>query len=1672
MNEILGTFFTWLIRTSWQAGVLTLLVLFIQWLFQERLNARWRYALWSLLLLKLLLPVSPESSMSLFNLAGFERFPSKIEKSARAIRTATASTVPEVPLEIMRAEPRFNPTPELSPVTDYRPSPAPSQELIPNELPRTVKISQHDGIKNLKISFLWAHLPKAGALAWALGVAGLAWRTIRQNLTFLHHLRVAKTIAEPSIVDIFQNCKAVLRIRFPVELLETSQVKSPALHGFFRPKLLLPQQFAGEFSQEELRYIFLHELAHVKRRDMAVHWLGTVLRILHWFNPILWLSFRCMAADRELACDEMALSHAGDNETKRFGQAIIKVLERCGQTSGFPLVMGILENRNQMTRRIATILKFGPRSQPSILAVALLLVLGVLTLTDAKSNNHSEAISKSAPISWQKWSAAAVAKARANGKPVIVDFTADWCLTCQVNRKTSLEIDAVRAKIKEIGAVAFVADYTKEVPEITRELERYKRSAVPLVLVYPADPQAGAIVLPSILKPTLVLDAIIQAARPITGAMPTGDNASDATATDGSPSYATNNALIRQLKHDIVIQRANLETLLERYTENHPKIIQARELLGTLRRNLQEADTTESRSVPENGKPDGISELSEPHKQTDNDKSKSTMRRDLFGNIKGKNGAPVPATVFIFTASPKVGTSTLCPSCYLDCRKSAKTDSKGDFKVESLDPNLLFRILVVANHYEPRFVDNVDPSNPLPPFELQASGAAEAEPNRSVKGRLLDPDGRPIIGAVIDTQGISRVSNIDPLAVTDEDGQFLLAAKEAFQSTDFRVQARAFANKTFTNITSGTDRHDLVMTEGSSVTGRVLYNGKPLPNVSVGMVSEDRRMDRYTGNFNVGTGADGRFSFVNIPADVNYYIYGLMKSMRPYGSITVTNVHSAKDGEIIDIGDLIVSPGYQVAGRVVLADGNRVPPNTQLLLSRDKAWDSIQLTLSDDGGFEATDIPAGGISLSVRIPGYRPSARNFSMNRRLNPNGIIGQIDRNATNLVLLMEKRDDSGILFGSVNSNIQEAEQAQNHPIHGAEAALDRSNEWVVTGRVIDRQSQQNVPHFWVLPGDFNPITDRIDIDMERSVFASNGTYTVNLDKRWKRPAIKVSSPGLLRTNVFCDLTQTTNATLVMQTDPGPAGIVLNPDGTPAAGIDVLSLYADEAYKSAFLGKNGKIKSGLEERIRKTDSSGHFSFPLEWGIQLLVAASPSGFKTFSAEGLAADSKLALEEYGSIRGTLYRDGLPGKGEDLDLAFANTSSMGIQISNHVVTDDQGGFEFHQVPAGELQITSRSPNPGHIRSWSNELLRKVSVPAGQTIEIKINTAPRVPTKDYEKGLRTGQAAILPGVLHGQVLLPNNKPVSAAQVALRVDHRYLLSLGQGTLIGKNLSDGLIVLTDENGNFTLPTCEQSEAIIAVSDAGIGAVSLADFKKSPKIRLQAWSRIEGTLKVGSRLGTNEIVALTATSFENDLLPIDTRDLDVQTDSQGHFEMKFVPPGKRRLSRVVVFNGGARTDQPLADVIIEPAETKHLDLGGVGLAITGKIKFKNAETNIDWQTLLITIRTKRSGLPHEKIAKGSLEERIAYQRTEEYNAMMRNTFKDHHWYPLSIGSDGSFVCHDVLPGNYQFYADEMIPSEALRKGIPKFYWSGEASVLETNDKTDQINLGTVEMTFTRVATQ
>ncbi len=117
-------------------------------------------------------------------------------------------------------------------------------------------------------------------------------------------------------------------------------------------------------------------------------------------------------------------------------------------------------------------------------------------------------------VPWQKWSAAAIETARANGRVVLVDFTAKWCTTCNAFVKPAVDNEAVRRKLEAVNGLAFLADYTDYSPALTAELKKYHSDAsVPLVLVYPRDARQPPVMLPTIPTRQDVLDALDRATR-------------------------------------------------------------------------------------------------------------------------------------------------------------------------------------------------------------------------------------------------------------------------------------------------------------------------------------------------------------------------------------------------------------------------------------------------------------------------------------------------------------------------------------------------------------------------------------------------------------------------------------------------------------------------------------------------------------------------------------------------------------------------------------------------------------------------------------------------------------------------------------------------------------------------------------------------------------------------------------------------------------------------------------------------------------------------------------------------------------------------------------------------------------------------------------------------------
>ncbi|HTQ37947.1 MAG TPA: thioredoxin family protein [Pirellulales bacterium] len=114
-------------------------------------------------------------------------------------------------------------------------------------------------------------------------------------------------------------------------------------------------------------------------------------------------------------------------------------------------------------------------------------------------------------LPWQPFSAEALAKYRAEGKTVMVDFTADWCLTCKTNLKFAIETDNVRKLIQANNVVPLLADWTHDSPEIKDALAALRWNSIPVLAIFPADRPDKPIVLHDLITQSQLLEALEQA---------------------------------------------------------------------------------------------------------------------------------------------------------------------------------------------------------------------------------------------------------------------------------------------------------------------------------------------------------------------------------------------------------------------------------------------------------------------------------------------------------------------------------------------------------------------------------------------------------------------------------------------------------------------------------------------------------------------------------------------------------------------------------------------------------------------------------------------------------------------------------------------------------------------------------------------------------------------------------------------------------------------------------------------------------------------------------------------------------------------------------------------------------------------------------------------------------
>ena len=331
---------------TWGSWLTALAIVLIRVLFRKVLSPKAKYYLWLLLALRLMLPVLPQSSLSVQNVL-------PQHTATVSVLPAEAPTAPAAePMPIVEAPTEVADIPAVS----SAPTPAPSEKspFLPTVL-------------------LWIY-------ALGVGISALVYLIL--------YLRTARMLSKlPDCTDsdtlsVWQSLRPGLSLPASLRLKRGSQGMSG---GLIHPTIVLPLEITGS----DAAPILIHETQHIASHDLWIMTLYRLLRCLYWFNPVVWLCFRQAFFDSEGACDQRVLE-SGLVSGKDYAQALYRESLLTARDGLY--ISTAFGGKHTIRRRIAQIARFhGKRRWMLPLALVLVLTISACTLTARNARSDSPA---------------------------------------------------------------------------------------------------------------------------------------------------------------------------------------------------------------------------------------------------------------------------------------------------------------------------------------------------------------------------------------------------------------------------------------------------------------------------------------------------------------------------------------------------------------------------------------------------------------------------------------------------------------------------------------------------------------------------------------------------------------------------------------------------------------------------------------------------------------------------------------------------------------------------------------------------------------------------------------------------------------------------------------------------------------------------------------------------------------------------------------------------------------------------------------------------------------------------------------------------------------------------------------------------------------------------------
>lgn len=322
------SFFNWVMITSAKASIFIIFLLGVKSVLRHKMGARFQYRVWSILLIGLVLPWTPNSPASVYNFLDS----SYIRQIASIINRTTQASPDNL----------ANLKSNSDPITVVEGN---SNKAVMN--PKTKRAKDANANSWMTTLFVYRLM----YYIWLLGALTLTVLTVSVSKRFSKNIGQT-LVTDPCLLEEYNNLKAELKIKMEIPLCKSRQINSPSLLGLIRPKLLLPMGIEQTFNIEQVNHIFLHELIHFKRKDIWINCLSQVLLICHWFNPLIWYAFYRMREDQEISCDALVTSRINPELAQNYAYTLVKLAETYTTAPRMANLASLYRSNSQIKKRL------------------------------------------------------------------------------------------------------------------------------------------------------------------------------------------------------------------------------------------------------------------------------------------------------------------------------------------------------------------------------------------------------------------------------------------------------------------------------------------------------------------------------------------------------------------------------------------------------------------------------------------------------------------------------------------------------------------------------------------------------------------------------------------------------------------------------------------------------------------------------------------------------------------------------------------------------------------------------------------------------------------------------------------------------------------------------------------------------------------------------------------------------------------------------------------------------------------------------------------------------------------------------------------------------------------------------------------------------------------------